>query len=353
MMHESASVLARRDAVAQFDFRNLHPQLKFGTASDRYAGWIGQVYPEVWRTQVERRTKKTEYGPIQEETLPIESVVDYFDHFSVLEVDFTFYRPLLDPDGKAAANYHTLQQYAQLAPPHAQFLIKAPQLFFARTLRKQRKGEAATFIENPLYLNATAYRTQFYEPLAEVLGDRVRGILFQQEYQRKQESGLPEAFFHGLDQFFSQVPLDLQGHVEIRSEHFLLPAYFDLLAKHRLGFAFSHWTWLPPIRTQWNLCGQQFYAGNGDVVLRLLSPRNMSYADAFMKAYPFTKPVPELAETAQAKEMINEATALAYQAIQHGATLNVVLNNRAYGNSPSLAQSVGHRFLDFAARKGA
>ena len=27
-----------------FNFRNVHPQIFIGTASDRYAGWIGQIY---------------------------------------------------------------------------------------------------------------------------------------------------------------------------------------------------------------------------------------------------------------------------------------------------------------------
>jgi hypothetical protein len=30
----------------KFHFRNLHPQVLIGTASDRYAGWIGQIYSQ-------------------------------------------------------------------------------------------------------------------------------------------------------------------------------------------------------------------------------------------------------------------------------------------------------------------
>jgi hypothetical protein len=30
-----------------FHFRNLHPQVFIGTASDRYAGWIGQIYSRI------------------------------------------------------------------------------------------------------------------------------------------------------------------------------------------------------------------------------------------------------------------------------------------------------------------
>jgi hypothetical protein len=30
--------------LSQFKFRDLHPKLSIGTASDRYAGWLGHIY---------------------------------------------------------------------------------------------------------------------------------------------------------------------------------------------------------------------------------------------------------------------------------------------------------------------
>ena len=32
--------------LQKFKFRGLHPQISIGMASDRYSGWIGQVYTE-------------------------------------------------------------------------------------------------------------------------------------------------------------------------------------------------------------------------------------------------------------------------------------------------------------------
>ena len=40
-------------------------------------------------------------------------------------------------------------------------------------------------------------------------------------------------------------------------------------------------------------------------------------------------------------------------AIEAGVTLDVIGNNRAWGNTPDLARTLAHRFLDFAERKGA
>jgi hypothetical protein len=43
--------------IPQFKFLNLHPQLFIDTASDRYAGWLGQIYtPEKYQGRITRRT---------------------------------------------------------------------------------------------------------------------------------------------------------------------------------------------------------------------------------------------------------------------------------------------------------
>jgi hypothetical protein len=83
----------------KFTFRNLHPKILIGTASDRYAGWINQIYsPSRYKNRITKRTKIIAGKSYTEEVLPVDSVEEYFQHFSVLEIDFTFYRPLLDQD---------------------------------------------------------------------------------------------------------------------------------------------------------------------------------------------------------------------------------------------------------------
>ncbi len=342
----------RRADLARYDFRHVHPGLAFGTASDRYAAWIGQVYPERWRAEVQTRKKRLGGESFEERQLPIASVVDYFAHFSVLEIDFTFYRPLLEDDGEPGSSYFVLQQYAEHAGAEALFLLKAPQAFAARTLRRGGTG-GPRYEDNPTYLDADAYTRQFLDPAAALLGERLRGVLFEQEYTRVAESPEPEVFVANLDRFFRAVPDEVQTHLEVRSPHLIVPAYVDWLAERGLGFVFSHWQYLPPIKEQWERVGGRLTAADGNAVLRLLNPRGMSYGDAFAAAYPFEEPVPALAETGQARQMVDEATALAYRAVEAGRTLNVIANNRAWGNSPALAQAVAARFLDFASARGA
>ncbi len=353
MTDDTAPSLAlRRQAVEAYRFHDVHPHARFGTASDRYAGWLGQIYPEAdYAGRIKGRTRTLGGKKFEERTLPVESVHDYFEHFGVLELDFTFYRPLRGDDGEPTGNFFVLQQYAGLAPPEAVFLLKTPQEFFARTLRRSRGGKVF-YENNPGFLNADAYVRQFHEPAVEILGERLVGVLFEQEYQRVAESPDPLENVAQLDAFFAALPGGVQPHLELRSEHFLVPPYFDWLADRGLGFVFSHWTWLPPLRAQWRLCGERFTAANGQVVTRLLTPRNVKYADAYAAAYPFDRAVPEIAETEQARDMVLDVAALIYQAEAQHALLNVIANNRAWGNAPALAQAVSYRVLAEEERRG-
>ena len=346
------SITTQREDVAAYRFHDVHPHARFGTASDRYAAWLGQIYPEDQYTgRIKARKRKLGQQTFEERTLPIESVQDYFDHFGVLELDFTFYRALLSPDGTPSNNLFVLQQYADYAPDTAVFLLKVPQQFFARKLRRSQ-GDQVSYEDNPDFLDVEAYVAQFHEPAVEVLGERLAGFLFEQEYQRRSES--PDAMDNvaELDAFFSALPRDVQPHLELRSEHLLAPPYFDWLADRGLGFVFSHWTWLSPLRKQWRLCGERFTAANGQVVARLLTPLHTKYADAYAAAYPFDKAVPAIAETQQARNMVLDVTALIYQAEAHNALLNVIANNRAWGNSPALAQAISYRVLEEEEKRG-
>ncbi len=84
----------------RFYFKDIHPSIFLGTTSDRYAGWIGQIYSkERYTGRINRRTNVVGGKKFIEEVLPVDSVEEYFEHFRVLEIDYTFYWPLTEPDG--------------------------------------------------------------------------------------------------------------------------------------------------------------------------------------------------------------------------------------------------------------
>lgn len=339
----SAQTNGRRAALDRYDFRDLHPRLRFGTASDRYAGWIGKIYSERWSEQISSRKRTLQGKTYEERQVPVASVAEYFEHFSMLELDFTFYRPLLDAEGEPTSSLYTLDRYAQHAPPDAEFLVKAPQAYSARKVRR-----SGSFVENETFLETDGYRSRFLDPLTETIGDRLGGIIFEQEYQRVSDSPSPEENVEALDAFFRAIPDAPGTHLELRSDHLLSEGYFDWLAERELGFVFSHWTWLPRLKEQWERCGERFTSEDDRVIARLLTPRNVKYAKAYELAYPFDEPIEELAESDQAKAMIDDTTALAYRAIENHRTLMIAANNRAYGSAPDLARAIGERFLEFS-----
>lgn len=340
-----ASLDSAAQRVERLDLRSVRPYVRFGTASDRYAGWIGQVYPEEFESRVKARTRTLAGRKYREETVPIESVEAYFEHFDVLELDFTFYRPLLESGGEKSSNWFVLERYAEHAPDSAQFLLKAPQAFFARILRAGRGYEP-----NPRYLDSDACRRRFLEPARSLLGDRLKGVLFEQEYQRKAETPDTGEYVAALVPFFDAVSGEAPAHVELRSPHLLEPPYFDWLEDRGIGHVFSHWTWLPTLSRQWSLSGGRFTSAAGDAVVRLLTPLRVRYADAYAMAHPFDRPVPELSETPQAREMVADAASLAMNASIRNATVVIIANNRAWGNAPTLAQEVARRVLEEEAR---
>lgn len=318
-----------------FWFRGLHPYLSLGTASDRYAGWIGQIYTQ-GRYTPSSRSKRVGGETFQERVLPVESVREYFQHFEILEVDFTFYALLLDAQGEPTRTFHVLRAYRDHLSPGDCLLLKAPQAVFAQKLRRGR-----TFVENPDYLNAEVFTRRFYEPARDLLGDALHGILFEQEYRRKKERAEKKAFAGGLDAFFSSLPPDNRYHVEIRTEAFLAPPTFEVLERHGVGQVLSHWTWLPSLWKQFHEGGRRFYNRGKECVVRLMTPHGVRYADAYRQAFPFDRVV----EGMMSPGMLEDALLVTQEALREDVRVNLVVNNRAGGNAPVIARRFARHFI--------
>lgn len=265
---------------ADYDFRNLGEHVRMGTASDRYATWRGQIYTPRWDDQIKKSKKTLKGKKYDVEQVPIDSVEEYYEHFTVSELDFTFYAPLLREDGGPAHSFGTLDHYAHAAPGQARFLLKAPQEFSARKVRRRVDGKVRG-IENENYLNAHGFDERFLTPALELLEDRLVGIIFEQEKIWPNERPTPEEFVSALDSFFREVPANVQFHLEMRTAALHVPIYLDWLADNGLGFVFSHSHGQKPLREQWQYVGERFTAANGEAVVRLLTPLTLTYPQAF------------------------------------------------------------------------
>ncbi|HIJ58775.1 MAG TPA: DUF72 domain-containing protein [Deltaproteobacteria bacterium] len=326
----------KTESVASFQFRDLHPDLFMGTASDRYAGWMGQIYTEErFGRNIARRSKKVGGKTFREEVLPVQSVEEYFRHFRILELDFTFYLPLLDREEKPTRVFHLLRSYRQHLKKGDRIILKAPQVIFARKIFRQGK-----YIDNEHYLNPGIFIKQFHEPAIELLAPWLEGIVFEQEYQRKGDRASPEEQAAELDTFFGAIPGDNRYHVELRTEALLTGAVFKILEGYDVGQVLSHWTWLPALSKQFALSGKRFLNRNSSII-RLMTPNGMRYEDAYARAHPFNA----LIKGMQSPGMVQDTIELIKRAIEEKVRINVIVNNRAGGNAPLIAQQIANGFL--------
>jgi uncharacterized protein YecE (DUF72 family) len=320
-----------------FLFRNIHPLISIGMASDRYAGWIGQIYSQDrYEARITERTKIMGGRAFVEKVLPVDSVEEYFEHFPVLEIDFTFYRPLLDHNGQPTQNFQVLKTYSRHLKEGDRIILKVPQLI---TAQKMRKGEH--HVANDAYLNPKIFTKQFYTPAVNLLGANLTGFIFEQEYQRKEDRPSVKEMAQALDRFFSAIPKETRYHLELRTDLYLRDQVFEVLAKHGVGQVLSHWTWLPPLRKQLTKADGRFFNAGNECVIRLLTPLGMRYDDSYIKAYPFDS----LAKGMMAPEMILETVEIVKNAIEKGMLVNLIINNRAGGNAPLIAQAIAEKFL--------
>jgi uncharacterized protein YecE (DUF72 family) len=324
--------------LKRYCLRGFHPNISIGMASDRYAGWIGQVYSEGRYTQgLTHRTHKIGERSFTEEVLPVASVEEYFGHFPILEIDYTFYRPLLDKSGKPTPNYFTLKEYQQYLKKDDQLILKVPQLITARRIRKGGK-----FVKNETYLNPEIFTNQFYKPAVGILGANLRGFIFEQEYQPKKERIEVAEMAKSLDAFFKAIPKDKRYHVELRTEAYLADSVFDVLEKHGVGLVYSHWTWLPPLSKQFSKAEGRFLNSGGDCIIRLMTPLHMSYEDSYAKAFPFNKMVDGMMNPV----MIDDTIEIIMEGVRRQKRMNLIINNRAGGNGPIIAQEIAKRLRE-------
>jgi uncharacterized protein YecE (DUF72 family) len=319
----------------QFLFRSLHPKILVGTASDRYAGWIGQIYTEGRYTKgITQRTHKVGDKSFVEKVLPVESVQEYFEHFPVLEIDYTFYRLLLDEKGKASQNHHVLSEYKRYAKDEDLFILKVPQVICSRRVRRGGK-----LIENEDYLNSEVFTKQFYKPAIEILGPNLGGFVFEQEYHLKNDRFSLNELAESLDTFFAKIPRDARYHIELRTEAYLADPVFDILEKHSVGLVFSHWTWLPPLSKQLTQEGGRFFSSGNFCIVRLITPLRMKYEDSYARAFPFDKLIDGMLDS----RMIEDTVQLIREAIKRAKKIAIIINNRAGGNAPLIAKEIARK----------
>lgn len=172
------------------------------------------------------------------------------------------------------------------------------------------------------------------------MGANLTGFIFEQEYQRKEDRAPVLETVRDLDNFFSRIPKDSRYHLELRTDLYLRDQVFEVLSKHGIGQVLSHWTWLPPLRKQLAKASGRFFNAGAECVIRLMTPLEMRYEDAYARAYPFDR----LVDGIMQPEMVLDTMEIIKAAIEKEVLVNLIINNRAGGNAPLIAQEIARRF---------
>ena len=81
--------------------------------------------------------------------------------------------------------------------------------------------------------------------------------------------------------------------------------------------------------------------GGKQSIVRLMTPIGVRYEDAYVRAHPFN----QLIDGMMSPGMIDETVKIMGTAIHQEVHINVIINNRAGGNAPLIAQKIAERFV--------
>jgi hypothetical protein len=83
----------------------------------------------------------------------------------------------------------------------------------------------------------------------------------------------------------------------------------------------------------------EFFNSGNQAVIRLITPLRMGYEESYAKAFSFDKMVNGMLDP----EMIEDTIKIVNEAIKDKIQVNLIINNRAGGNAPLIAQKIVDR----------
>jgi uncharacterized protein YecE (DUF72 family) len=284
--------------------------IRFGTSTWAYPGWQGQVYHR-------------HYHPAR---FPQECLEEYCQYqyngellFRTVGHDGTFYRP---------PTADQLRHYLKQIPPRFEMCFKVwEDISIPRFAPLARYGSKAGQV-NPRFLDAALFIETVLAPYYEAKFSSQTGP-FILEFQRHDLSA--SEFCSRLDTFLRQLPTDFRYAVEIRNDRLLGQQYWRVLERHAVAHVYNHWSWMPSLMEQHHRL-ERFPAPF--VVLRLLTPRGITYEQAKRRAEPYTKIVQAL------PTMRRDAVTLIRQAVEKQRQVYVLVNNRCEGNAPMTIEAL-------------
>jgi uncharacterized protein YecE (DUF72 family) len=282
--------------------------IRIGTSSWKYPGWIGQIYSEDrYRTR----------GRFSQKRFEAECVAEYAETFPVVCGDFSFYQ-FPSPE--------FWQRLFAGAPAGLEFALKVPEEVTVEVFPRHARYGPRAGTRNESFLNADAFAALFLEPLTPYR-QRIGPLIF--EFGARGTS--PNEFLARLDPFLDALPGTFRYAIEVRNREYLTPRYFESLKGRGIAHVLNSWTKMPPLSEQIAMAGA--FPADFTVVRALLRP-GRSYEEAVAKFQPYDKVTDENPEARDALRRViqrmREERRAAY----------IFVNNRLEGNAPETIRAV-------------
>ena len=273
--------------------------VRLGTSSWHFPGWATLVYDRL----------------ADERVLAREGLGAYAQHplLRCVGIDRTFYTPI------PAAEF---RHYAEQVPAEFRFVVKAPMLCTAASMRGEPGGHA---VPNPRFLDAAFAAERFVGPCMEGLAGKTGAVVFQFPPLGRAFTARPQLFAERLEAFLSALPRGPLYAVELRDHALITAAYRDALAAAGAHHCLGLHPRMPVASEQARETGVDH---SGPLIVRWNLHAGFAYDEAKARYAPFTRLVDEdITNRVSLARLCLDAAARSQPAF-------VIANNKAEGSAP-------------------
>jgi uncharacterized protein YecE (DUF72 family) len=237
-----------------------------GTSSWKYPGWMGPLYTA---------SRYQFRGKHSEARFERTCLAEYASVFRSVCVDAAYYA------------FPTAPWLAGLmadVPEGFRFSFKVTDEITIRRFPRLARFGPRKGTDNINFLNASLFQDAFLARL-EPHRAKVGMLVFEFSHFHPGDYARGRDFVADLDGFLGSLPGGWDYGVEVRNRTFLQPAYFDMLARHRVAHVYTSWEAMPSIEEQWLAPGSRT---NPDVMgARLLLRPGRRYEEAVDAFAPY------------------------------------------------------------------
>lgn len=281
-----------------------------GTSSWKYKGWMGQLYtPDRYLYRGKVAKTRFEAGCLEE----------YSEVFKTVCVDAAYY---------TFPRKEYLQGLGDQVPNDFRFGFKVTDEITVKKFPNHARHGTRAGQSNPNFLDAQLFTTAFLKP-CESIREKVGILMFEFStfHSRDYEHG--RDFVADLDNFLGKLPKEWPYGIEMRNKSWLVPEYFDCLARHGVTHVFNSWQAMPSVNEQIALPGS--HTNPQLAAARFLLKPGRKYEEAVKTFEPYDR-------TREVNDQARKAIAILIKLALAATGGNLIkaliyVNNRLEGNA--------------------